>query len=80
VAGGLFVFMATLRQLALVIFLAGPNLNVVSSWIWAIWNNANLAQAATAAMIVTVPVLIVAAIFYKVTGLGSDVSRGFSAR
>jgi iron(III) transport system permease protein len=80
VAGGLFVFMATLRQLALVIFLAGPNLNVVSSWIWAIWNNANLAQASTAAMIVTVPVLIVAAIFYKVTGLGSDVSRGFSAR
>ncbi len=80
VAGGLFVFMATLRQLALVIFLAGPSLNVVSSWIWAIWNNANLAQASTAAMIVTVPVLVVAAIFYKVTGLGSDVSRGFSAR
>lgn len=80
VAGGLFVFMATLRQLALVIFLAGPSLNVVSSWIWAIWNNANLAQASTAAMIVTVPVLILAAVFYKVTGAGSDVSRGFSAR
>ncbi|MES1246077.1 MAG: iron ABC transporter permease [Actinomycetota bacterium] len=76
VAGGLFVFMATLRQLALVIFLAGPNLNVVSSWIWAIWNNANLAQASTAAMIVTVPVLIVAAIFYKVTGAGESATFG----
>ena len=76
VAGGLFVFMATLRQLSLVIFLAGPNLNVVSSWIWAIWNNANLAQASAAAVIVTVPVLLVAFVFYKVTGAGESATFG----
>jgi ABC-type Fe3+ transport system permease subunit len=76
IAGGLFVFMATLRQLALVIFLAGPNLNVVSSWIWAIWNNANLAQASSAAVIVTIPVLIVATVFYKLTGAGESATFG----
>ena len=78
-AGALFVFMATMRQLSLVIFLSGPNLNVVSSWIWAIWNNAALPQAGTAAIVVLVPVLIVASLFYWVTGAGRDgsASAGF---
>jgi iron(III) transport system permease protein len=71
-AGGLFVFMATMRQLSLVIFLSGPDLNVVSSWIWYIWNNAALTQAATAAMVVIVPVLVVAVLFYRVTGAGGE--------
>jgi iron(III) transport system permease protein len=79
-AGGLFVFMATLRQLSLVIFLAGPNLNVVSSWIWAIWNNAALPQAASAAVVVIIPVLAIAALFYRVTGAGNDSSASAGLR
>jgi iron(III) transport system permease protein len=71
-AGGLFVFMATLRQLSLVIFLSGPNLNVVSSWIWAIWNNAALPEASAAAVVTIVPVIVIAAIFYRLTGTGGD--------
>jgi ABC-type Fe3+ transport system permease subunit len=79
-AGGLFVFMATMRQLSLVIFLAGPNLNVVSSWIWAIWNNAALPEAATAAVVVIVPVLVIAALFYRLTGAGNDSSASVGFR
>jgi len=79
-AGGLFVFMATMRQLSLVIFLSGPNLNVVSSWIWYIWNNAQLAQAATAAMVSIVPVVLVAAVFYRVSGVGKEGSTAVSVR
>lgn len=79
-AGGLFVFMATMRQLSLVIFLSGPNLNVVSSWIWYIWNNAQLAQAATAAMVSIVPVLVIAAVFYRVAGIGKEDSGAVRVR
>ena len=79
-AGGLFVFMATMRQLSLVIFLSGPNLNVVSSWIWAIWNNAALPQAATAAVVTIVPVLAIAALFYRLTGAGKDSSTSVGFR
>ena len=79
-AGGLFVFMATMRQLSLVIFLSGPNLNVVSSWIWAIWNNAALPEAATAAVVVILPVLVIAALFYRLTGAGKDGSASVGFR
>ena len=79
-AGGLFVFMATMRQLSLVIFLSGPNLNVISSWIWYIWNNAQLAQAATAAMVSIIPVLVIAAVFYRVAGIGKEDSSTVRVR
>ncbi len=72
IAGGLFVFMASVRQLSVVIFLSGPNLNVVSSWIWYIWNNGAITNAAAASMVIIVPVLILAVLFYRLTG----VSRG----
>ena len=71
-AGGLFVFMASVRQLSVVIFLSGPNLNVVSSWIWYIWNNGAITNAAAASMVIIVPVVIVACLFYRLSG----VSRG----
>lgn len=69
-AGGLFIFMASVRQLSLVIFLSGPNLNVVSSWIWYIWNNGAITNAAAASMVIIVPVLIVAILFYRLAGVG----------
>jgi iron(III) transport system permease protein len=71
-AGGLFVFMASVRQLSVVIFLSGPNLNVVSSWIWYIWNNGAITNAAAASMVIIGPVLVVAFLFYRLSG----VSRG----
>ena len=69
IAGGLFIFMATVRQLSLVIFLSGPNLNVISSWIWYIWNNGALTNAAAASMLVIVPILVVALAFYRLSGI-----------
>ena len=67
VAGTLFVFMASVRQLSLVIFLSGPDLNVVSSWIWYIWNNGAITNAAAASTVIVVPVLVVAFLFYRLT-------------
>jgi iron(III) transport system permease protein len=69
-AGGLFIFMASVRQLSLVIFLSGPNLNVVSSWIWYIWNNGAITNAAAASTVVVAPILIAAVLFYRLTGIG----------
>jgi iron(III) transport system permease protein len=71
-AGGLFVFMATMQQLSLVIFLSSPNVNVISTWIWDIWNNAEIAQASTAAIISVVPIVVLAALFYRFSGIGRD--------
>jgi iron(III) transport system permease protein len=62
------------------LILSGPNLNVVSSWIWSIWNNAALPQAATAAVVVILPVLVIAALFYRLTGAGNDSSASVGFR
>jgi iron(III) transport system permease protein len=70
VAGGLFVFLASVRQLSVVLFLVGPKVNVVASSMFDMWNIGSFTDAATAAMVVVVVVLAIAALVYRVSGLG----------
>jgi iron(III) transport system permease protein len=72
VAGGLFVFLASVRQLSVVIFLVGPNVNVVSSSMFAMWNIGSFTDAATASMVVVAVVLLIASIVYRLSGLGKQ--------
>jgi iron(III) transport system permease protein len=78
IAGGLFVFLASLRQLALVVFLAGPNTDVVSMTMFNLWTLGSISNAAAAAMVVSLLVLILAVGLYRVTGLGRDADAGAS--
>jgi ABC-type Fe3+ transport system permease subunit len=70
VAGGLFVFLASIRQLSVVLFLVGSKVDVVSNTMFGMWNNGSFTDAATASMVVVVVVLAIAAVVYRVSGLG----------
>jgi iron(III) transport system permease protein len=72
VAGGLFVFLASVRQLSVVIFLVGPRVNVVSSSVFGMWNIGSFTDAATASMVVVIVVLVIAAVVYRLSGLGKQ--------
>lgn len=76
VAGGLFVFLASLRQLSLVIFLGGPNTDVVGLSMFNLWTAGSITEASAAAMVVSALVLILAIVLYRVTGLGRSVDAG----
>jgi iron(III) transport system permease protein len=70
VAGGLFVFLASIRQLSVVLFLVGSKVDVVSNTMFGMWNNGSFTDAATASMVVVAVVLAIAAVVYRVSGLG----------
>jgi iron(III) transport system permease protein len=70
VAGGLFVFLASIRQLSTVLFLTGLKVNVVASTMFTMWNYGSFTDAATASVIVVVVVLAIAVVVYRVSGLG----------
>jgi len=70
IAGGLFVFLASVRQLSTVLFLTGLKVNVVASTMFTMWNYGSFTDAATASVIVVVVVLVIALIVYRVSGLG----------
>jgi iron(III) transport system permease protein len=69
-AGGLFVFLASVRQLSLVVLLTGVNMNVVASEIFNLWGIGSLTDAATASMLVVVGTLLVAGVLYGLVRLG----------
>ena len=77
VAGGLFVFMASIRQLSVVLFLTGLKINVVASTMFELWNYGSFTDAATASIIVVFVVLVIATIVYRLSGLGGG--RGLSS-
>lgn len=70
VAGGLFVFLASVRQLSLVVLLTGVNVNVVASEIFNLWGIGSLTDAATASMLVIVGTLLVAGVLYSLARIG----------
>ena len=67
-AGGLFVFLASIRQLSLVLFLAGPGNDLITTTIFSLWTEGNITEVAAFAMPVVVGVILIAAGLNKVTG------------
>jgi len=70
VAGGLFIFLASIRQLSVVLFLVGSRVDVVANSMFMMWNTGSFTDAATASMVVVVVVLAIAAVVYRLSGLG----------
>jgi len=69
VAGGLFVFLASVRQLSVAVFLVGPNANVVANSMFEMWSIGSFVDAAAGAIVVVLTILVVAAVIYWATGL-----------
>lgn len=67
VAGGAFVFLATIRQLSLVLFLSGPGNEVVAPTMFSMWQTGSISEAAAFAVVVVLVVGVLLTIFSKVT-------------
>jgi iron(III) transport system permease protein len=63
-AAGLFVFLVSLRQLSLVIFLSTPKNQVIASSMFEMWSFGSITDAATAAMLVVAVVVVLAGLLY----------------
>jgi iron(III) transport system permease protein len=80
IAGGAFVFLATIRQLSLVLFLAGPGNEVVAPTMFSMWQVGSISEAAAFAVIVVVVVGVVLGVFSKLTsGLAIGSPEGADA-
>jgi iron(III) transport system permease protein len=75
-AAGLFVFLVSLRQLSLVIFLTTPKNEVVASSMFEMWSFGSITDAATAAMLVVAVVAVLAGILYWLVDSDRASARG----
>jgi iron(III) transport system permease protein len=67
VAGGAFVFLATIRQLSLVVFLSGPGHEMATPIMFLRWQYGSITDAAAFAVIIVAVACICLAIFSKAT-------------
>lgn len=67
VAGGAFVFLATIRQLSLVVFLSGPGHEIATPVMFLRWQYGAINDAAAFAVIIVAVACAVLAIFSKLT-------------
>jgi iron(III) transport system permease protein len=67
IAGGAFVFLATIRQLSLVVFLSGPGYEVATPVMFLRWQYGSITDAAAFAVIIVAVACIALAIFSKLT-------------
>jgi iron(III) transport system permease protein len=67
VAGGAFVFLATIRQLSLVVFLSGPGHEMATPIMFLRWQYGSITDAAAFAVIIVAVACVCLAIFGKVT-------------
>ena len=80
IAGGAFVFLATIRQLSLVLFLSGPGNEVVAPTMFSMWQVGSISEASAFAVIVVVAVCALLAVLSKVTsGLAIGSPQGENA-
>jgi iron(III) transport system permease protein len=77
-AAGLFVFLVSLRQLSLVIFLTTPKNEVVASSMFELWSYGSITLAATTAMLVVAVVAVLAGVLYWLVESDRATSRGSS--
>ncbi|MPZ62028.1 MAG: ABC transporter permease subunit [Propionibacteriales bacterium] len=67
IAGGAFVFLATIRQLSLVVFLSGPGYEVATPVLFLRWQYGSITDAAAFALIIVAVACLVLASFSKLT-------------
>jgi iron(III) transport system permease protein len=75
-AGALFVFLASVRQLSLVVFITGADTNVVASAMFNMWNLGSITAVATGATLVVLVVTVVAVVLYRITAIGRRPDAG----
>jgi iron(III) transport system permease protein len=66
-AGGAFVFLATIRQLSLVVFLSGPGYEVATPVMFNRWQYGSICEAGAFAVIIVAVACLALAIFSKLT-------------
>lgn len=67
IAGGAFVFLATIRQLSLVVFLSGPGYEVATPVMFLRWQYGSITDAAAFAVIIVAVACLALGIFSKLT-------------
>jgi iron(III) transport system permease protein len=68
IAAWLLIFMASVRELGVSIFLMGPNAKVIAPSIVSAWNNSSTELTAALALIQTLTVVIALVILFRATG------------
>lgn len=75
-AGGVFIFLATIRQLSVVLFLAGPGSEVVAMSMFSLWTVGNVNDVAAFATLVVAVVVVLAFILYRLGGVVGAPTQG----
>jgi iron(III) transport system permease protein len=68
IAAWLLIFMASVRELGVSMFLMGPNAKVIAPSIVSAWNNSSTELTAALALIQTLTVVIALVILFRATG------------